>query len=1187
MWITGDVELPQAVLDAQSEGRLVFFVGAGASVAAPSNLPLFDGLARQLADMARVPHPEKDAALDLFLGSMPDNFDTHRHARDLIDRGDSKPNTTHLALVRLAAAIGPLRIVTTNFDDHLASAASSEGIAIPDKWIGPALPLGHDFVGLVHLHGSVRRHSRELVLTDRDFGRAYLTYAWATRFLLPMFQQFTVLFVGYSHDDPIMRYLALGLPSKTQRYAFTSVDKADDPKWDRLAVTTITYPANGQDHNALVAALDAWNVRARMGQLDHQARTREIISAGPTLTPVDRDYLISRVRTVDGAREFAQSTSAVDTGLQVAWLHWIEQLPEFKALFMAKEESEASALLGNWFCQTFIMSPELHGAALQTVQRLGRSFTAALFRSAIWAADQLSSKDAAAGERWKVFLTSSVPGHSAPVELEGLLSSSPGDRAEHIAIIRAALRPFLSLKRRWFLDEAEHPTTIPDAEVHWNAEDHFLQQNVLKFVEAMPHGDPEVSTALEDALSAAYALQEAYHGEREWDPLNRGRSAIEPHQQDQFRDPVDAVLDGLRRYGERALPARPDLPERWWALGRALFRRLALHLLALETGRSADQKIVWLLERVTPYEAGLKHEIYRVLATAIGDLSVSEETRQRLLATVQTGPSYPEDMPDHDRHAAYAIYNLLVWLTRAAPDWSDAASALAALQAENLKFAPREHPDFDSWFSSGTWDGKLPMEPEEFIQSFDEDPAAAVDELLAYDYSEHNFDEPAWSDALSLVSQVVVSKPGLGEPIWALIDVRLDSDARAHDLRRAIIEGWSKTSLGEVTDAAVARVGTQVTNPELARSVSRFLLEHARRHIESHDTPALASMRLAALDLWREQSSSFSHSQSMDPVSIAPLYLNSWPGDLTQFWLSEVDRRWRKQRTSWTGFNSQERDALIQLLSGSPHTLDATLPAMASEVYFMFAADPSFTTAHILPLFQRDTTAALSWSAFLHHPRYNDKLLAAGLLDSTIEEWGRVDALGQNGLKNQFFGLVASIVSFAGITADARQALLDQSVLARDGAFAEEFAEAVSHFLRTGGIAGAEVWKLWLEDHLVSRLDGIPRTASAEELARWADTVPYLGEAIPESIELFTGHSIGLGDRYWNAEFPEGALAANGPALVAHFAERIDNSSPSNYSVVYHVNQLILEMRNELGKSMVQPLVNAARERGFLNGETD
>ena len=150
---------------------------------------------------------------------------------------------------------------------------------------------------------------------------ADVTYAWAARFLLAMFGEFTVLFVGYySHDDPIMRYLALGLPSATPRFVLIDSSRADDEKWERLGVVTIGYPVVNHDHSALVAALESWDVLARMGQLEHRERMKQIVDAGPTMTPVDRDYLNARIVTVEGASEFALAVANLEALSASAWL---------------------------------------------------------------------------------------------------------------------------------------------------------------------------------------------------------------------------------------------------------------------------------------------------------------------------------------------------------------------------------------------------------------------------------------------------------------------------------------------------------------------------------------------------------------------------------------------------------------------------------------------------------------------------------------------------------------------------------------------------------------------------------------------------------------------------------------------------------------------------------------------------
>ncbi|WP_364400454.1 SIR2 family protein [Pseudarthrobacter sp. LMD1-1-1.1] len=1119
---------------------------------------------------------------------MPASFDTHRHARDLIAREESTPNRTHAALVRVASSVGQFRIVTTNFDNHLLTAAVTEGIEVADTWIGPALPLGDDFTGLVHLHGSVLREPRELVLTDGDFGRAYLTNAWATRFLLPMFQSFTVLFIGYSHDDPIMRYLALGLPSETPRYAFTKAEETNDAKWSRLRVNTIAYPVRDNDHGALVAALEAWDLRARMGQTEHHTRIIELVTGGPTLTPVDYDYLVARLVNAVSARHFVQAVTDVDPDLQVAWLQWAEGLPEFKALFDNTDGDAAATVLGNWFCHDFIALPDLHGAALQTVQRLGHSFSNSLFQRACWAADKLSEVNAEAGRRWKAFLATSVEGRSMPVATETLLSYVPDNRPEDLTVLRAALRPYLVLKQRWYLDDADDLTAAPDAEVRWRTEEDALTGHVLKVIEVRAPGDSILGNVLEESLSAAYDLLDSYHGQRPWDPLSVGRSAIEPHEQDEFLGPVDAVITGLRAYGEKALTSRPDLPDRWWSCNGVLFRRLAIHLLALDASRTADEKISWLLRKSVLFESDLKHETYSLLKVTTA--SASHEVRNQLLKSAQAGPSISDDVtefsPDDDRHIRYATYNLLVWLTQVAPDWSEAGTALAAAQAANPDFAPRENPDFDTWMTSGTWGGKLPMEPADFIRLFEADPADAIEVLLARDYSKRNFDHPEWRDALSLVSQVAESRPEIGDQFWAMIDELGKYETQAKDLREAIIGGWAKATLDGIADKVVARVASQVGVIESARSVSRFLLEQVNKQVDSDETPTLASMRRTALRLWEEQVRKFTHPDGADLVSNVPLHLNSWPGDLAHYWTVEVDRRWRKHRDDWAGLSDEERDALTNLLDGPPQALDATQPALASYLYFFFMADETFAVEHVLPLFHDDVTAGLAWNSYLRHPRHNDKLLAAGLLDSTIAQWARLEALKGAQIRYRFFALVISIASFAGITPESRRALLDQSVLTDDGAHEADFAQAVVRFLSEDKIDGGEVWRRWLRDHLAERLRDLPRTLNIEDLTCWADVVPYLGDGIPEAAKMLSNRRIGLGKQALSPRFPEGTLSVHGPVLSVHFAERIYNTSQRNYFTTRYVNQLISTVRETLGDGGVQPLKDAAAAKGFTEDDS-
>jgi hypothetical protein len=85
VFIIDGVDLPEEIMDAHANGQLVFFVGAGASMDDPSKLPSFAKLASELALAARVTYDEK-MAIDLFLGSMPSDFDVHAHAHRWVRR---------------------------------------------------------------------------------------------------------------------------------------------------------------------------------------------------------------------------------------------------------------------------------------------------------------------------------------------------------------------------------------------------------------------------------------------------------------------------------------------------------------------------------------------------------------------------------------------------------------------------------------------------------------------------------------------------------------------------------------------------------------------------------------------------------------------------------------------------------------------------------------------------------------------------------------------------------------------------------------------------------------------------------------------------------------------------------------------------------------------------------------------
>jgi hypothetical protein len=418
----------------------------------------------------------------------------------------------------------------------------------------------------------------------------------------------------------------------------------------------------------------------------------------------------------------------------------------------------------------------------------------------------------------------------------------------------------------------------------------------------------------------------------------------------------------------------------------------------------------------------------------------------------------------------------------------------------------------------------------------------------------------------------------LGIDLWDLLDEKADLGERAPQLKQAVIRGWAQADLGEETESTIALIATQTHVADSARPISEFLVSQIRKRVDDGESPIVAALRNAASELWISQHSAFAHGPDSQPESLA---LNSWPGELAQYWTIEVDRRWRRNRESWAGFNDEEAGAIRALLNGPAPTLDATRPAFASSLYFLFAADPAFVKTHILPLFGSDESAHQVWTSFLYNARFNDQMLEAGLLDALVSHWARLESLGAHGLLDQFLGLTASVVSFANLTPSARQLLLDQSVLASNGKYAPDFAATVVRLLEAPDVDGAELWSLWLCKHLSDRLLGLPRTARSEELARWADSVPFLGDSVPEAVNFLRGAKVGLGAQYDAPEFPEGSISKYPIELVEHLADRVRNTVREGWQVPHAVVELITELRNVVGDA-VSPLVEAAAHQGFV-----
>lgn len=295
-FIADGPDIPETLLQAHEDGRVIFFCGAGVSY--PAGLPGFGGLvdriyadlgtARTAIEQDAYSRGQFDGTLDLLERRLPGGRGAVRKALAKaleLSKIPAGATRTHIALLRLSTLRdGALRLVTTNFDRLFQRAARGQRIKLT-TYEAPLLPIPKSsrWSGVVHLHGILAEIPSDaalqrLVVTSGDFGLAYLTERWAARFVGELFRNYVVCFVGYSINDPVLRYMMDALAADRrlgevtpEAYAFGDFSNGQETQkvteWESKGVKPILYrvPAGSDDHSALHKTLQAWGATYRDG----------------------------------------------------------------------------------------------------------------------------------------------------------------------------------------------------------------------------------------------------------------------------------------------------------------------------------------------------------------------------------------------------------------------------------------------------------------------------------------------------------------------------------------------------------------------------------------------------------------------------------------------------------------------------------------------------------------------------------------------------------------------------------------------------------------------------------------------------------------------------------------------------------------------------------------------------------
>ncbi len=802
------IDFPRKLLNALREDKLVVFAGAGVSMGEPARLPKFRELAKAVAQ-GTGKDLQDGVPEDAFLGRLEDEgTKVHARAAEILSRGNLEPTALHRDLLRLYSNPASVRIVTTNFDTLFEQASDVVFESRPNVFEAPALPLGRKVTGIVHVHGSIEC-AEDMVLTDEDFGRAYLTDGWARRFLVELFRSFTVLFVGYSHSDIVMTYLARALPiSEATRFALTREDE-DIDRWRLLGIEPVVYRRScGDNHQALGRGIGGLANFARNGVLDWQLEIKEIAEKPPSLAEESMDLIEDALSDPTKTRFFTDAASHLE------WIDWLDKGKHLEPLFGNGECGEWDMQLARWLADKFVCdhSDELFLLIARHGMRIRPAFWSALARTVATKQDL----DASILPRWVSLLIDTDPrfGNQHALHRLGKRCIEEGVTSSVLDIFHAMATSYLVVKSK-FLD-AQVTAELGLVTDHYTINDLWGKglKPVLDKV-----AEPLLAEVVLNLTKQHRTLRAWKSADRSSDPTSNGRSAIESHEQDRYREPIDVLIDAARDCMEHLAANHPDIACVWCdrlvAAAPPLFRRLAVHTLPIRIDLSPDEKVDWLLATIGLHDFSAHHEIFRALRSIYPAASAAQ--REAVIEAVFDYAWPRQEDKDKGRHAAYQHFNWLYWLSESAPDCELAKQALNEVWKANPSFEPREHPDLTHYVTVGSavpgrgWnaDELLSRPAREWIA----DPSSFLEE------------DPGALDRYDLLRAVEEAATENFQWGLELADVLAESGNWDTDLWPHLMSAWSR----ELGEEKHRRVLDLLTRNELYAEHARSVADALRR----------------------------------------------------------------------------------------------------------------------------------------------------------------------------------------------------------------------------------------------------------------------------------------------------------------------------------------------------------------------
>lgn len=691
------------------------------------------------------------------------------------------------------------------------------------------------------------------------------------------------------------------------------------------------------------------------------------------------------------------------------WLHWLNARKHLNTLFDLADLDERENVISNWVTQHFAI--EHANDIFEILAEHGLNLNPAFWWSICHELRFTKNKQLSNSvlRKWITILLASAPSQA---NLHCFLWLA--ELCSEQGCIEPTLKVFITMSEHRLKLSSGFAWTNGGADEHKRLDascplraDHWTLSKVWS-----EHLEPHLGKVAQPLLISVSIQLEKIHGDlmawdrasRDWDPISYRRSAIEPHDQDQYPEAIDCLIDAARKVLEWQTENMPTMLDAWIeqfvTSDVPLLRRLAIHAMAEHPERSAEERLEWVLNRVGLHGLSEHHEVHR--AVALNYKVAVDQARQSIVESILSYTLPKSENLTAEQRTDRAHFDWLNWLSQAKSDCSLASLALAPISAKYPNWLPSDHPDLTHWVGPAEWRGaESPWSAEQLIAR---EPRDQLNDLLSF--NDDHFDGPSREGLLISCRDACKQNRD-----WAFkLGRALSEEALwSSDLWSALFRGLRESDLNSHEWSQLLSLAC---NPALwsthAHDIANLLYSLVKDGGKSCSADLLEQANSFALPLWHMLEINEHTEGAEDWVSKA---INHPAGVIVEFWISGLSLTVSAKKGAERVMPDHYRQWFETVLQNETFKGGLGRSLIAMQTSFLFGLSEDWSHKNIIPLFSDKSRQkfAQAWGGFLMSGRLYPALVDA-LLPAFIDAMPRLTAEMNN--RQEFIQLYTAVTVF-------------------------------------------------------------------------------------------------------------------------------------------------------------------------------